>query len=437
MFFSKSLQKENQQLKQELHSLVQIQQSLDQDMLRLSLDPEGLVTSVNGNFLQQMNMTEQKVLEKHITELVPPKARNTEHFQRMKQSVSTNSFWNGAMQVSKGDGEEAWLRSVVQPIFNVDEKVTGFVVCASELTRTIKTSREQEDMLNALNRSMAVIEFSLDGVVIKANDNFLNTMGYMAEQVTGKHHRIFCEQEDANSPEYQEFWQKLASGQFVSERFKRLNRYGEVVWLEASYNPIHNDRGELYKVVKFATDITEQVLQEQSMAQAAHLANEVSKETGTQTMQGQQVIGATVDNMQMLSEQMQQANAAIEELNVHSAQISELVRNISGIADQTNLLALNAAIEAARAGEHGRGFAVVADEVRQLALRTNATTDDIVTVVKENLDRTNNAVELISQCQKDALSTLELSERAGNVMNKIQDGASRVVEAVAQFNRTL
>lgn len=173
------------------------------------------------------------------------------------------------------------------------------------------------------------------------------------------------------------------------------------------------------------------------MAQAAHLANEVSKETGTQTIQGQQVIGATVENMQMLSKQMEQANAAIEELKGHSAKISELVRNISGIADQTNLLALNAAIEAARAGEHGRGFAVVADEVRQLSLRTNTTTDDIVTMVKENLERTNNAVELISQCQKDALNTLELSEKAGNVMNDIQDGASRVVEAVAQFNRTL
>ncbi|EPM8476969.1 methyl-accepting chemotaxis protein [Vibrio parahaemolyticus] len=173
------------------------------------------------------------------------------------------------------------------------------------------------------------------------------------------------------------------------------------------------------------------------MAQAAQLANEVSQETGTQTVQGRQVIGSTLEKMQTLSEQMQQANAAIEDLKAHSSKISELVNSISGIADQTNLLALNAAIEAARAGEHGRGFAVVADEVRQLAMRTNTTTDEIVSMVTENLERTNNAVALISQCQKEALDTLELSEKAGNVMNDIQDGASRVVEAVAQFNRTL
>ncbi|MDW2245468.1 methyl-accepting chemotaxis protein, partial [Vibrio sp. 1287] len=186
----------------------------------------------------------------------------------------------------------------------------------------------------------------------------------------------------------------------VTDRFKRVDQYGSVVWLEASYNPIHNDRGELYKVVKFATNITQQVLQEQSMAQAVQLANEVSQETGTQTVQGRQVIGSTLEKMQTLSEQMQQANAAIEDLKAHSSKISELVNSISGIADHTNLLALNAAIEAARAGDHGRGFAVVADEVRQLAMRTNTTTDEIVSMVTENLERTNNAVALISQCQK-------------------------------------
>ncbi|WP_374978663.1 methyl-accepting chemotaxis protein [Vibrio diabolicus] len=178
-------------------------------------------------------------------------------------------------------------------------------------------------------------------------------------------------------------------------------------------------------------------MQEQQMAQAAQLANEVSQETGTQTLQGQQVIGSTLEKVQTLSDQMQQANTAIDELKAHSSRISELVNSISGIADQTNLLALNAAIEAARAGEHGRGFAVVADEVRQLATRTNATTDEIVTMVTENLERTDNAVQLIAKCQKEALDTLELSEKAGNVMNEIQDGASRVVEAVEQFNHSL
>ncbi|MEA3481051.1 MAG: methyl-accepting chemotaxis protein [Pseudomonadota bacterium] len=437
MFFNKSLQQENQRLKQDLQRLQQIQHSLDEEMLRLTLDKKGCITSVNTKLHQQLFFTDADILAKPITELVPSNSRNTEHFYRMERAVQDKVFWNGAMQVLKGNGEEAWLRTVIQPVLNEHQEVESFFVFASELTRTIKASREQEDMLNALSRSMAVIEFTLDGNVLKANDNFLSTMGYTLDQIKGKHHRMFCDQEEAGSEAYREFWQRLAKGQFASDRFKRVNRYGEEVWLEASYNPIHNDRGELYKVVKFATDITQQVMQEQQMAQAAQLANEVSQETGTQTLQGQQVIGSTLEKVQTLSDQMQQANTAIDELKAHSSRISELVNNISGIADQTNLLALNAAIEAARAGEHGRGFAVVADEVRQLATRTNATTDEIVSMVTENLERTDNAVQLIAKCQKEALDTLELSEKAGNVMNEIQDGASRVVEAVEQFNRSL
>ncbi|MGU3842421.1 PAS domain-containing protein, partial [Vibrio diabolicus] len=225
-------------------------------------------------------------LAKTITELVPSNSRNTDHFHRMKRAVQEKVFWNGAMQVLKGNGEEAWLRTVIQPVLNEHQEVESFFVFASELTRTIKASREQEDMLNALSRSMAVIEFTLDGNVLKANDNFLSTMVYTLDQIKGKHHRMFCDHEVAGSEAYREFWQRLAKGQFASDRFKRVNRYGEEVWLEASYNPIHNDRGELYKVVKFATDITQQVMQEQQMAQAAQLANEVSQETGTQTLQG-------------------------------------------------------------------------------------------------------------------------------------------------------
>ncbi|EKO3957574.1 PAS domain-containing methyl-accepting chemotaxis protein [Vibrio fluvialis] len=438
MFFNKSLQKENQQLKEDLHSWVQIRESLDEDMLRITLDPKGVVVSVNARFEEALGLKQTAVSGKHITELVPEKARDTEHFHRMKEALVRSEHWNGAVQLKKGTSEEAWLRTIIQPIKNSKNQVLRIAVYAAELTRTIKTSREHEDMLKALNRSTAVIEFTLDGTIIRANDNFLRTMGYSNnDQIAGKHHRIFCEAEEVNSPAYKEFWRKLASGQFVSERFKRVDSHGQIVWLEASYNPIHNDLGELYKVVKFATVITDQVNQELAVAEAAKIAFDVSEVTGQQTSQGQQVVITTIDKMEALAQQMQQASQGIEALSEHSKKISELVSSISGIADQTNLLALNAAIEAARAGEQGRGFAVVADEVRQLASRTNKTTEEIVAVVSENLKRTKDAVELIARCQNQAGEALELSTEAGQVMGDIQRGAQKVVDAVSQFNQQL
>lgn len=124
-------------------------------------------------------------------------------------------------------------------------------------------------------------------------------------------------------------------------------------------------------------------------------------------------------------------------MNEHSKAISDLVSNIGGIADQTNLLALNAAIEAARAGEYGRGFAVVADEVRKLAARTNETTETIVNMVSENLDRTAKAVSLITDCQTRTTEALMLSTEAGQVLSEVQSGADEVITVVRQLNQRL
>nr|WP_319024215.1 methyl-accepting chemotaxis protein [Vibrio navarrensis] len=183
--------------------------------------------------------------------------------------------------------------------------------------------------------------------------------------------------------------------------------------------------------------ITDQVNQESAAAEAAQFAYSISDETGKQTSQGQEVVRSMINKMDSLVQQMQRASRDIEALNEHSQKIDGLVGDISAIADQTNLLALNAAIEAARAGEQGRGFAVVADEVRKLASRTNQTTKEIADVVSENLQRTTKAVELIAACQVQAGDTLQLSNQAGQLMEEIKSGAEKVIESVSQFNQKL
>ncbi|BDP33527.1 MULTISPECIES: methyl-accepting chemotaxis protein [Vibrio] len=438
MFFNTALKNELEATKEKLFSLEQVSEGIQKDLLTLTLDSSGKITSANEKFLSQLEFFLYEILDTPIGELAPKNCRSTDHYKSMVASLSAKRIWNGAMQIQARGQSEVWLRVLILPVFDTKGVLIQFSVIASELTRTITTSREHADLLKALNKSMAVIEFTPEGTILNANSNFLRAMGFNdVTQVSGKHHRIFCSQDEVDSEAYREFWRKLAKGEYATGRYKRLGNYGNVVWLEASYNPIYNDNGELYKVVKFATVITNQVEQEQAVSEAAQVAHDISQLTGKHTVHGKNVVTGIIEQMEELVHEMKQASNDIEALNEHSKAISDLVSNIGGIADQTNLLALNAAIEAARAGEYGRGFAVVADEVRKLAARTNETTETIVNMVSENLDRTTKAVSLITDCQARTTEVLGLSTEAGQVLNEVQSGADEVITVVSQLNQRL
>ncbi|WP_417559568.1 methyl-accepting chemotaxis protein [Marinomonas sp.] len=424
------------ELERELHSFQETQADLRQEMLYFSMTPDGKIVDANTLFIKSCGFEKTELTGKSIKDLVLKKSLDKDHCKKMLSAISGKKHWHGALQVEDRNGKEVWYRATIQP-----KKIAGssavLEVYATELTRTIAHSKEVEDMLAALNRSSAVIEFSLDGIILNANDNFLNSMSYSKSQIIGKHHKMFCDAEEAGSEEYQRFWQRLRSGEFVSDRFKRIDSRGQDVWLEASYNPINNESGQLYKVVKFATVITEQMNREFAISETSKVAYDVSKKSDQDAIHGKEVIDSTIQTMNELSAQMSEASKGIFELNTQSMTVANLVESIRGIADQTNLLALNAAIEAARAGEQGRGFAVVADEVRQLASRTSTATEEIINVVGDNKKLTEQAVALIEQSMQKAQQALDYSTEAGQAMNNIQTGAKQVVDAVSQFNDNL
>ncbi len=206
---------------------------------------------------------------------------------------------------------------------------------------------EVEAILAAVDRSQSVIEFALDGTVLAANQNFLTLFGYAADDVIGRHHRIFCDETHTSSLEYLQFWKRLAIGHFEANRFRRLDARGGDVWIQATYNPVLDAQGRPQKIVKIASDITRQVRLEQELQLRLS------------------------DGMTFQAE-LERQKTTLEET---MAQLAAIVSTINEIAAQTNLLALNATIEAARAGEAGRGFTVVASEVKKLAMDTRQATE--------------------------------------------------------------
>ena len=435
--FNSKLKKEIQQLREELMAIEQVKSSLDSEMLVLQLDPQGRIEQVNGNFESEMLYRAEQLIGRNIEEIVPTHVKKLDFYQRMKNAITRGEHLNGAFRLLRGNGEEAWLRSILQPVKTVDGRIRHFSMHSSDLTRTIETSREHESLIKALMRSTAVIEFNLDGEVLTANDRFLQTVGYSLEQVRGKHHRMFCEPAEVNSTAYQAFWDRLRRGEYVADRFKRIDAHGRTIWLEASYNPIFDAHDVLYKVVKFATVITEQVNQELAVAQAADIAYNTSLETDSSARKATDVVTQTVDVMRGLEGSMQDAADGIQALDRQSKVIGAIIKTISDIAGQTNLLALNAAIEAARAGEQGRGFAVVADEVRQLASRTSSATEEIAKVVQQNEQLAQAAVDIIDTSKRQAEQGLALAADTGGVIVEIQEGAKKVVDAVGQFSSQL
>lgn len=422
-------------LETELASFYDAEQDLRKEMIYFSLNDAGNFIEISPRFTASLGYSSTELISRPLTDIILDKSLHKDYTQLMLTAINNKKHWHGALQLKNKKGIETWYRAIVQPQRHNGE--TEFSVYATELTRTIAKSRQDDDILAALHRSVAVIEFSLDGFILDANDNFLKGVNYKKSEIIGKSHSIFCTPADVASPAYAEFWRTLASGSYISDRFKRLDSQGNVLWLEASYNPVHDDSGELYKVVKFATVITAQMNRETAIAETSKIAYEISKKTDDDASEGINVLQKTIHTMNELSAQMDSASKGIFELDLQSGKVSSLVESIRGIAEQTNLLALNAAIEAARAGEQGRGFAVVADEVRLLASRTSTATEQIIAVVSENKTLTGDAVSLIAASQTKANNALELSNIAGQVMNEIQSGAQQVVAAVSDFNQNL
>jgi methyl-accepting chemotaxis protein len=408
--------------------------AISRSMAMIEFAPDGTILDTNERFCQAMGYSADELRGKHHRLFCEPGYAQTAEYQQLWRELGQGKAISGTFERLDKAGREVWLEASYMPVLDEQRQVTSVIKVAADISQRVVQEHESESLLKAIGRSMAVIEFTPQGRVIKANQNFLDTMGYRLDEVVGRHHGLFCLPQERESAEYREFWASLNRGEYHSHRFERINKQGQMVYLEASYNPIFDSKGRLYKVVKFASDITRQVSTQQTAADAAHAS---SMQTDACARKGTEVVQQTVQVIEQISHELNEAARSIDAVSKQSDVIGQIVLTIRGIADQTNLLALNAAIEAARAGDHGRGFAVVADEVRNLAARTSKATLEIVDVVRQNHDLSLLAVASMQSSLTRTGHGVALANEAGTVIMEIQQGSRHVVDAISQISSTL
>ena len=248
--------------------------ALDKAQAVIEFTPDGIIQNANDNFLNTLGYSLNEIVGNHHKMFCDSEYVRSEEYTEFWRSLNTGKLHSGEFCRFNKMGREVWIQASYNPVFDDDGNVIRVVKFATDITASKLKSSNYEGQIKAINKAQAVIEFDLDGYILTANENFLNTVGYRLEEVQGKHHSMFVKDDYKRSTEYAQFWEQLRQGSMFNDEFERVGKEGKSVWIQASYNPIIDQNGRPYKVVKFALDITGR---KQAISDIRHAMNELAQ----------------------------------------------------------------------------------------------------------------------------------------------------------------
>jgi len=383
-----------------------------QAVIEFSLD--GKVLYANGNFLGVLGYSLEEVRGQHHSMFVDPAYRQSPEYRMFWEKLGRGEYDAGQYKrIGKG-GREVWIQASYNPIMDMNGKPFKVVKYATDITEQKLRSADFEGQLAAINKAQAVIEFGLDGKILNANLNFLNVLGYSLEEVRGQHHSMFVDPVYRQSPEYRMFWEKLGRGEYDAAQYKRIGKGGREAWIQASYNPIMDMNGKPFKVVKFATDVTAQVLAAQAMQEAVrdtrHVVNAAKQNDLTQriSLEGKTGDVATLcDGVNLLIQSMVDVIGTISEsTGAITTAAKEIAMGNTDLSQRT-------------------------EEQASSLQETAASMEELTSTVKQNAENAKQANQLAEAASQIAVKGGGVVREVVGTMGAITASSKKIVDIIS------
>lgn len=403
--------------------LTGLMSALDASMLVIEFKLDGTVITANSSFCAALKYSPTDVMSKSRNDFLAPGAANASDQKRFWDNLLTGKTASKLEACLAKDNSQVWLQATYCPIVKKDGKVQKIMMLAGDITTQHNNNVDMEGRLSAIDRTQAVIEFELSGVIRGANQNFLKTVGYTLSEIVGKHHRIFAPPGMAETREYAELWETLNRGEFITQRCKRVGKGGKTIWLQATYNPLTGPDGKLIKVVKYATDITKEKEAEEDLQaltrETIEVMDTVSKGDLTRTMSGTYKPELMV-LVESINSTIAQLDKAMGKVNAYSHELSKSSSALTALSTST------------RAAAHQN-----TDQTKDVESATNRISEKIDDVVS-GLSQLVSSVEQVSSNSFEAASVaekaVELADSAKLNVNQLAKSSNDIGAVIKVIN---
>jgi len=378
--------------------------ALSRSQAIIEFDLTGKILKANDNFCKAIGYQEAEIVGRSHSMFLSPDDAASAEYKTFWAKLSRGEYDQGQYRRRAKNGDDIWIEASYNPVFRFG-KPYKVVKIATDITSIKRKSAEDDGKLAALSRAQAMIEFTPDGKILSANENFLAALGYTAEEIVGKHHSMFCEQAYAQSQDYRSFWDELRTGRFSSGQFMRLGKDGKRVFIQASYNPILDDRGHVFKVVKFAFDVTDRMHAVEELGAALERLSQCN-------------IRVTLDKPFV-----GEFERLRRDFNKSIAEFQKTLENVLGQTDDLTRSSQEVSEASVNLAERSREQAVALEE-------TSAALEEITATVRSSTENTKETRKLVQSARTSTAASTEVVERTVNAMQRIETASREISQII-------